>query len=159
MWLCIVNLFCMYILYKCYPNKTVFFIAFFRNGFTTRSTQGWNNNLISTKSQRHWKVQIQPYIFQPYFNVDVWLLFQRWYSVVMPSGNCYIHQTAIPDWSTFEFKSCITYMIHAWFEVCIYMYDEIWKKYERMCMNIWTFTSVPPQSYTLLWYYPYKSTM
>ena len=45
-----------YIMYKCYPNKTVFFIAFFRNGFTTRSTQGWNNNLISTSFQRNHNV-------------------------------------------------------------------------------------------------------
>ena len=66
LWLFIVNSFYMYILYKCYPNKPVFFIVFFCNSFTTRSIQGWNNNLISTTFQRRINVETTT-LFQPLY--------------------------------------------------------------------------------------------
>ena len=48
--------------------------CFFRNGFTTRSIQGWNNNLISTTFQRCINVETTT-LFQPHFNVETttWL--------------------------------------------------------------------------------------
>ena len=72
-------------------TKLCSLLGFFRKGFTTRSIQGWNNNLISTvyinhnlistSFQRCINVEITTslynFLIQPYFNVDAWLLIQR----------------------------------------------------------------------------------
>ena len=111
LWLSIVNLFyCVhvirltistYIMYKCCPNKTVFFIVFtvtllLQGQFkveTTTSFQPHFNVETTTSFQPHFNVETttsvqlsNTTILQPCFNVNVWPLFQRWYSVVVPAG-------------------------------------------------------------------------